>query len=109
MNIIQEFDSTVLGYVLSLSAERREELSALFINSHASWPWYAEVIDRYGLRDPTSRIVADIAQLFPDEAALSLVESDFSGPVFEAGIILREAKKLILNSSSILCSNEPQQ
>lgn len=99
-NSIQTLDAAVQDYVGNLAAKRKEELARLFINSLTSWPWYAEVIERYGLRDPDSRIVIDIAGLFPDDAEiLRFVESDFSGPVFEAGVILREAKKLVLASS----------
>lgn len=94
--IIPTLEIAVLDYVKHLSAKRRAELAELFVNSMASWLWYVEVIDRYNLRDPGSRIVLDVAALFPDEAASRLVEPDFSWPVFEAGVILREAKKLVL-------------
>ena len=102
---IYTLDDAVHDYVRDLSAKRREELAALFINSHASWSWYAEVIERYSLRDLDSRIVANIVERFPDDAEMRFVESDFSGPVFEAGVILREAKKLVLATSNRTFSN----
>ncbi len=96
-SLVTTFDEAVRDYLASLSPARQGELTELFINSMASWAWYVEVIDRYRLRDPDSAIVADIDLLHPDEAALKLLESDFSGPVWEAAMILAEAKRRLRN------------
>ena len=92
------FESAVIEFVRSLSEARRKELSELFINSHASWTWYAEVIERYGLRDSTNPIIVDLEARFPDDLIFRFMESDFDGPVFEAGLFLRESKKMVLEA-----------
>jgi len=92
---VRTLDEAVLELVTNLPREKRAELAVLFINSLASWAWYEEVIDRFQLRDEDNPLIAEIDRRFPDEAAIKFLESDFSGPVFEAAVILREAKKLI--------------
>lgn len=88
-------DRAVLAFVDSLDEDRRAALAVLFLNSHVSWHWYAEVIDRFQLRRPDNPLVEDIARLHPDEAAIAFLLSDFPGPMFEAQVILTEAREIV--------------
>ena len=95
-NNVNSLDQAVQDFVASLSKDDKGVLADLFINSHASWSWYEAVINRFNLRDEANPIIHEIDERFPDESALKFTESDFNGPIFEAGIFLREAKKFVL-------------
>lgn len=88
-------DQAVADFAAHLSHERRVELASLFINAHGSWRWYAEVIDRYVLRDPSSAVIVAMNARYPDAEFFRMVQSDFTGPVWEAGVILELAKELV--------------
>ena len=68
------FDKAVADYIASLDERRREVLRISILNSQAEddWPWFAEVIERYQLRDKNSPVRRDINQrIEPDPEGIN--------------------------------------
>jgi len=88
------FAKAVADYIASLSEERKLALrNSVPIPRHEQdWPWFAEVIERYQLRDKNSPVRRDINErVEPDPDGLNSEwwSSDCGGePIFEAMTLL---------------------
>jgi hypothetical protein len=88
------FDLAVADYIASLNENQRQILRAAALNSQTEvdWPWFADVIDRYHLRDKNSPVARDISnRVAPDPYGFN--NSLWAGigakdPVFEAMTLL---------------------
>jgi len=95
------FDKAVADYIASLDERRREVLRISILNSQAEddWPWFAEVIERYQLRDKNSPVRRDINQrIEPDpEGINSLLWGGVGNtePIFEAMTLLDAVRKVL--------------
>jgi len=91
MNTLQ---AVVNDFVGSLGSDGRQVVRQLVLNHQVkqSLLWYKEVVVRY-LRGPgASRLISEIDQKYPDESIWKDLDSSDEWPLFEAGIILREAQ-----------------
>lgn len=95
------FDIAVADYVGRLTDEQQKVLQTGFLNPQAEedWPWFAEVIFRYNLRDKQSPVRRDINErVEPDPYGVnSLLWAGVGNaePIFEAMTLLNSVQKML--------------
>lgn len=94
-NTLQE---AVAEYLATLSSVEMVELGSLIPNLREPMArkWMDSVIDIFGLVTLDSDLVNDIRRRFPNEAVFIGTVFDNVNGLFEAEIILREARRAIL-------------
>ncbi len=97
------FDEAVAEYVAGLDEARRSALCASPLNPQSAEdrPWFAEVIERFRLRDKSSPVRRDINErVEPDPLGINTVLWSGVGndePLFEALRLLDEARRVLLS------------
>jgi hypothetical protein len=89
--------AVVDDFVASLSVERASELKNLLLSYQTtdSRPWYKEILSRYLIGPNTEALIKDIETYYPDGEFVNGVEATRGVPIYEAEMILQEAKKVL--------------
>lgn len=91
--------SVAIGALLdSLDDTRKSELRELIPDPREgnARKWVEEVIRMFGLDQPECELCHDIERQFPDESVFKGAVFDNANGIFEAEILLREAKEVLL-------------
>lgn len=95
---IHTLDQAIELLLGTLDDTRKEELSRLTPNSREGNArlWMDEVIAMFGLNYPGCSLSRDIEQRFPDESVFKGPVFDNSAGIFEAEMVLHEARQALL-------------
>lgn len=102
---VNTFDEAIAAFLATLNSEKKNELLMLIPNPRvpAGRRWIDSVIAMFQLDTPEGALCRDIALRFEDESVFVGEIFGNANGIFEAEILLREAKKslkLSLNANS---------
>jgi len=98
---VETLDEAIAAFLATLDDKRKDELRELIPTSRVETPrrWMEEVINMFGLEEAEQPLCKDIEECFPDESVFKGRVFDNDRGFFEAGILLREAKKILLKQA----------
>jgi hypothetical protein len=101
-NNIETLDEAVDALLMSLDDARKRELRELVPNprEEKARNWMDEVVAIFGLDKLGSKLSNDIERHFPDESVFKGPVFDNANGIFEAEILLREAREVLMGKKS---------
>lgn len=95
-------DEATSAFLETLDDERKNELRNLIPSSRIEIPrkWMEKLISMFGLNESGQKLCDDIEQRFPNESVFKGPVFDNANGFFEAEILLREARKILLQGKN---------